>query len=55
MYLSNIMTKELFKFPAFAYLIAFIGITIIIFIMNVFSNNKIKNNNIIDSIRKKSI
>ena len=55
MYLSNIITKELFKFPAFAYLIAFIGITIIIFIMNVFSNNKIKNNNIIDSIRKKSI
>ena len=31
MYLSNIMTKELFKFPAFAYLIAFIGIIIIIF------------------------
>lgn len=55
MYLSNVMTKELFKFPTDAYLIAFIGITIIIFIMNVFSNNKIKNNNIIDSIRKKSI
>lgn len=55
MYLSNIMTKELFKFPTDAYLIAFIGIIIVIFIMNIFSNNKIKNNNIIDSIRKKSI
>jgi len=55
MYLSNIMTKDLFEFPMTSYLIAFIGIVIIIFIMNIFSNNKIKNNNIIDSIRKKSI
>lgn len=55
MYFSYILTKELFKFPIAAYLIAFIGIVIITFIMNVFSNNKIKNNNIIDSIRKKSI
>lgn len=55
MYFSFILTKDLFEFPISAYLIAFIGIIIIIFIMNVFSNNKIKNNNIIDSIRKKSI
>jgi len=55
LYLSNIMTKDLFEFPITAYFIAFIGIIIIIFIMNIFSNNKIKNNNIIDSIRKKSI
>jgi len=55
LYLSNIMTKDLFEFPIAAYFIAFIGIIIIIFIMNIFSNNKIKNNNIIDSIRKKSI
>ena len=55
MYLSNIMTKDLFEFPMSSYLIAFMGIIIILFLMNVFSNNKIKNNNIIDSIRKKSI
>ena len=55
MYFSFILTKDLFEFPVSAYLIAFIGIIIIIFIMNVFSNNKIKNNNIIDSIRKNSI
>lgn len=55
LYLSNIMTKDLFEFPITAYFIAFIGIIIIIFIMNIFSNNKIKKNNIIDSIRKKSI
>lgn len=55
LYLSNIMTKDLFEFPITAYFIAFVGIIIIIFIMNIFSNNKIKNNNIIDSIRKKSI
>ena len=55
MYFSFILTKDLLEFPVPAYLIAFIGIIIIIFIMNVFSNNKIKNNNIIDSIRKNSI
>ena len=55
MYFSFILTKDLLEFPVSAYLIAFIGIIIVIFIMNSFSNNKIKNNNIIDSIRKKSI
>ena len=55
MYLSKMMTGELFKFPIDAYLISFIGIIIVIFIMNIFSNKKIKNNNIIESIRKNSI
>ena len=55
MYLSYIMTKNIFKFPIHAYIISIITIIIIIFIMNIFSNNKIKKNNIIDSIRKKSI
>jgi len=55
MYFSFLLTKDLLEFPVSAYLIAFVGIIIIIFIMNEFSNNKIKKNNIIDSIRKNSI
>ena len=46
MYLSKMMTGELFKFPIDAYLISFIGIIIVIFIMNIFSNKKNNKTNV---------
>lgn len=55
MYLSNIMTGDIFVFPTNAYIITIVATFIVIFIMNLYSSNFIKNKNIIDSIRKNSI
>ena len=54
-YLSYIMSKETFPYPYLSYIISIITIFIIVFIMNIYSTNKLKNKNIIDSIRKQSI
>ena len=55
MYLSNIMTGDIFVFPTNAYIITIVATFIVIFIMNLYSSNFIKNKNIIDSVRKNSI
>lgn len=54
-YLSYIISKETFPYPYLSYIISIITIFIIVFIMNIYSTNKLKNKNIIDSIRKQSI
>jgi len=54
-YLSYIISKETFPYPYLSYIISIITVFIIIFIMNIYSSNKLKNKNIIDSIRKQSI
>lgn len=54
-YLSYIISKETFPYPYLSYIISIITVFIIVFIMNIYSSNKLKNKNIIDSIRKQSI
>jgi len=55
MYFSYLMSTEGFEFPTNAYIISFFAVFVVVLIMNIYSSNKIKNKNIIDSIRKQSI